>query len=81
MFPLQQPKMPSSVAIGGKLAAKKGKKCKVCGNITVGHFPLSVALEKKNHNTLPTSVPPRKGWVLVSGCTPYTLRSPTSQVS
>ena len=27
----------AQLAIGGNPTAKKGKKCKVCGNITVGH--------------------------------------------
>ena len=35
----------AQLAIGGKPTAKKGKKCKVCGNI--GHVPLLVGLEKK----------------------------------
>ena len=38
--PLQQSKMQAvscSACNRGKPTAKKGKKCKVCGNITVGH--------------------------------------------
>ena len=35
----------AQLAIGGKPTAKKGKKCKVCGNI--GHVPLLVGLGKK----------------------------------
>ena len=30
--PLQQPKMQAVSCSGGKLTAKVGKKCKVCGN-------------------------------------------------
>ena len=46
----------AQLAIGGKPTAKKGKKCKVCGNInhlncrTCKHFTLPVALEKKEAN-------------------------------
>ena len=51
--PLQQPKCKqchAQLAIGGKPTTKKGKKCKVCGNInhlncrTCKHFPLGVSI-------------------------------------